>query len=221
LGSRPIQRACKVASQKRKFGVKESVREWTLTFPREFPPYELESRWTLECLKSDCRGQNSMDWRIFYTNEKILKLICRKWVHITHLDIWNTSYGQKKGRESKSNWQFDSQPLKVDNQLDFLMCKWRATYRWKALNENYNFSLDLNFIEGLHTKLWGSKVARVPTLGISKLHLGVLGQKCHLDVGLVKKHKVYYKGKGGDFPQVQAMVSIVNPSSPWFACGSF
>jgi hypothetical protein len=26
------------------------------------------------------------------------------------------------------------------------------------------------------------------------------------------KHKVYYKGEGGGFPQVRAMVSLVNPN---------
>jgi hypothetical protein len=34
--------------------------------------------------------------------------------------------------------------------------------------------------------------------------------KCHLDVGLVERHKVYYKGEGGGFPQVWVVVSIVN-----------
>jgi len=42
-----------------------------------------------------------------------------------------------------------------------------------------------------------------------------LGTKCHLDVGLMKKHKVYYKGEGGGFPQVQAVVSLVNPNCSW------
>jgi hypothetical protein len=46
----------------------------------------------------------------------------------------------KKGWES--NFQFNSQPLKVDNCHDLLVCKWRATYHWKALNEGYNFVLD-------------------------------------------------------------------------------
>ncbi len=32
--------------------------------------------------------------------------------------------------------------------------------------------------------------------------------------GLVAKHKVYYKGKGGGFPQVRAVVSLVSPSLP-------
>jgi len=26
--------------------------------------------------------------------------------------------------------------------------------------------------------------------------------KCHLDVGLVERHRVYYKGEGDGFPQV-------------------
>jgi len=38
------------------------------------------------------------------------------------------------------------------------------------------------------------------------------GTKCHLDVGLVERHIVYYKGEGGGFPLVLAMVSFVNPS---------
>jgi hypothetical protein len=35
--------------------------------------------------------------------------------------IHNTSYGQKKGRESKC--QFDSQPLKVRNRFELCVCK--------------------------------------------------------------------------------------------------
>jgi len=58
---------------------------------------------------------------------------------------------QKKGRES--NCQFDSRPLKVKNRHDFLVCTWCATYRWKTLNQGYNFSSDLASIKGLHTKL--------------------------------------------------------------------
>jgi len=46
------------------------------------------------------------------------------------------------------------------------------------------------------------KVAGVPTVGILGLPLGSPGTKCHLDVGLVEKHKVYYKGEGGGFPKV-------------------
>jgi hypothetical protein len=40
------------------------------------------------------------------------------------------------------------------------------------------------------------------------------GTKCHLDVGLVERHRVYYKGEGGDFPQVRAVMSLVSLSLP-------
>ncbi len=81
-------------------------------------------------------------------------------------------------------------------------------------SQRYNFSLDLISIEGLHAKLWGPKVVGVTTLGISRLSFGSPGTKCHLDVGLVERHIVYYKGEGGGFPQVQAMVSLTNLSLP-------
>jgi hypothetical protein len=37
----------------------------------------------------------------------------------------------------------------------------------------------------------------------------------HLDVGPVGNHKIYYKGKGGGFPQVRVMVSLVCLSCLW------
>jgi len=83
---------------------------------------------------------------------------------MTHLDISNKSYGQKKSQES--NW------LRVKNHPDFLVCKWRATYHWKALDEGYNFVVDLISIGGLHTKLWAPKAARIPVVGISGLPFG-------------------------------------------------
>jgi len=206
-------RACKVASQEGSPRVKDSVREWTLTLPKELPLWKVETRWILECSKSNCKGQNSMAWKVFYTIENLLKLRCLKWAQMTHLDIWNTSYGQKKGRES--NWQFDFRPLKVKNRPNFLTCRWRATYHWKSLAKGYNFVLELISIRGLHTKLWGPKIAGVLTLVILGLPLGSPGTKSHLDVGFVERHKVYYKGEGGGFPQVGAVVNLVNPSCPW------
>jgi len=52
------------------------------------------------------------------------------------------------------------------------------------------------------------KVVGNPTLGILGLPFGSFGTKCHLDVGLVKRHIIYYKGEGGGFPQVWAVVSL-------------
>jgi hypothetical protein len=61
-------------------------------------------------------------------------------------------------------------------------------------------------------KLCASKVTRVLIVGISGLPFGSHGTKSHLDVALVERHRVYYKGEGGGFPQVRAMVSLVCPS---------
>ncbi len=94
------------------------------------------------------------------------------------------------------------------------MCRPCATYHWKALNEGYNFASDLNVIKGLHTKLCAPKVAGVPVVGILRLPLGSPGTKNHLDVALVERHTIYYKGEGGGFPQVRAVVNLVSPRLP-------
>jgi hypothetical protein len=51
--------------------------------------------------------------------------------------------------------------------------------------------------------------------GFRDSRTGVPGKKSHLDVGPVESHKVYYKGEGGGFPQVRAVVSLVCPCCPW------
>jgi hypothetical protein len=40
-------------------------------------------------------------------------------------------------------------------------------------------------------------------------------KKVHLDVGPIDKHIVYYKGEGGGFPQVRAVVNLVCSCCPW------
>jgi hypothetical protein len=39
-----------------------------------------------------------MAYDIFYIIGKLLERKYLKWAFIAHLDIWNISYGQKKGR---------------------------------------------------------------------------------------------------------------------------
>jgi hypothetical protein len=95
-------------------------------------------------------------------------------------------------------------PLTTKSQESpqFFPCRWRATYCWKDLDKGYNFAWIVIAIEGMHTKLWSPKVVRVSTLRISGLPFGRLERKCHLDVGLVDRHKIYYKGEGDGFSQV-------------------
>ncbi len=102
---------------------------------------DLESSGTPENSELACRGQNTLHWGVLYINEKFLKCRCPKWPRMSHLDICNPSYWQKKGRES--NWQFDSRPLKVGNRPLPNICRWIAIGHWKALEESYNFGLDL------------------------------------------------------------------------------
>jgi len=45
-------------------------------------------------------------------------------------------------------------------------------------------------------------------------NFGTPRTKCHLDVGLVERHIIYYKGEGGGFPQVWAVVSFVSLNLP-------
>jgi hypothetical protein len=152
-----------------------SMREWTLTLPRQLPLWEMESWWTLETSESNFRGQNLMACHVLYIIGKLLERRCLKWARITYLDIWNTSYGQKKSRES--NCQFDSRPKKVGNRPNLLSSRRHATYRWKTLDKSYNFSSDHILIQGLLAKLWGSKVAGIPFGAISWLLLGNPGRE--------------------------------------------
>jgi len=118
-----------------------------------------ESSETPEISEFNCRGQNTLHWNVFYIIGKLSRCRCRKWACIGHLDICNTSYGKKKSRES--NWQFNSRPLKIRNRPDPGACRWSTIHHGKALEESYEFSLDLIPIRGLSKALWPHKVPGV------------------------------------------------------------
>jgi hypothetical protein len=141
---------------------------------------------TPETSEKDLRGQISMPRGVLYINGKLLKRRCLKWARIAHSDIWNTSYDRKKGQESNSreSASFDSRPLKVGNRPEILGCRRRATYRWKVLDESYNFASDRTSIRGLLAKLWGFKVPGVPQGGISGLPAGSPGSEKPFGCGL-------------------------------------
>jgi hypothetical protein len=168
---------------------------------------KMESSGTPENLEDDLRGQISLPWRVLYINGKLLKRRCPKWPCIAHLDICSPSYGQKKGRES--NCQFDSRPLKVGNRPFPDIALRSATWRWKALDESYNFGLKL-----VPIRVWGKELRPSKVLGlqpeiISGLQLGSPGKKSHLDVASAESYRVYYMGEGGGFPRVRTVVSQV------------
>ncbi len=103
------------------------------------------------------------------------------------------------------------------------MCKWFSTYCWKALNEGYNFALDLITIKGLHTKLWvpqswDSKVAGVPTLGIPGPPLGNPKTKCVLwpVIEYIIRGKVVASPKSGPWWVLWIRVSSWNSSTSFY-----
>jgi hypothetical protein len=168
----------------------------------------LESSGTPVMLELDCRGQNTSHWGVLYTVGKVLKFRCRKWPCMGHSNIYNISYGQKKGWES--NWQFDSRPPKVRNRPDPEVCRMSATHCWKVLEENYRFASDLVPIQGLSQELWPPKVPGIQTGTVLGLPLGSSGNKSHLDAGAVEQRREYYMGEGGGFPRVWAVVSLMS-----------
>jgi len=119
----------------------------------------LESTRTPECFELDNKVQNTSYWGVLGVIGKVLKRKYRKWPRIRHSDICSPSYGQKKGRES--NWQFDSRPQKVGNRTVFDVRFESATWRWKALDESYNFDSGLVSIRVWGEELWPSKVPGV------------------------------------------------------------
>jgi len=120
---------------------------------------DLESSETPGCLELDSKAQNTFHWGVLGVIGNFLKRRYRKWPRIGHLDICSPSYGQKKGQES--NWQFDSRPLKVGNRpLPDLRIE-SATWRWKDIDEGYNFGSDLVAIRFCSRELWASKVPRL------------------------------------------------------------
>jgi hypothetical protein len=116
----------------------------------------LESSGTPKNSELELKAQNTSHWGVLGVIGKFLKF---KWSWIGHLDICSPSYGQKKGR--KSNWQFDSRPLKVGNRPLPDVCSKSATWRWKALEESYNFRSNLVPIRARGEKLWTPKIPGV------------------------------------------------------------
>jgi hypothetical protein len=194
-----------------------SAREWggvNPHTPKGVQLWELESRWILESSGGDFKGQNSMARAVLYTIGKILERRCLKWARIAHLDIWKISYGQKKGRES--NCQFDSRPLKVGNRPDLLVGR-GVRHIVGKLSMRATTLLQTAFQSEVCSQSYGAPKSRKSQLirRFQDSHLGVPGQKVHLDVASVERRRVYYKGEGGGFPQVGAVLSLVCPGCPW------
>jgi hypothetical protein len=133
---------------------------------------DLESSGTPDCLGFNSKAQNTSHWGVLGVIENFLKRRYRKWPRICHLNICNSSYEQKKGRES--NWQFDSRPLKVGNRPFPNLRIESAIRHWKDLDEGYKFGSDLVAIRLCNRELWAPKVTRLQPGQFRDSNLGVL-----------------------------------------------
>jgi len=153
---------------------------------------------TPKTLEFNRKGQNTLHWGVLYIIGKLSKCRCRKWSLMGHLNICNTRYGKKKGRES--NWQFDSRPLKVRNRPNPGACRWSVIHYFKDLKENYKFASDLIPIGGLNKELWPHKVPGVQTETVSGLLLGNPRTKSRSDVGATERRRKPWGRGGGNNP---------------------
>ncbi len=170
----------------------------------------MESSGTPECSELDSKGQNTSHWGVLGVIENVLKRRYRKWPRIGHLDICSPSYGQKKGWES--NWQFDSRPRKVGNRPLPDVRFGSATWRWKDLDEGYNFGSDLVAIQLRSRELWQFKVPGVPPGQFRDSISGVL-TKCAIRVPPPRSNAKYTIGsKVVAYSRVRAVVSLMCPS---------
>jgi hypothetical protein len=80
-----------------------------------------------------------------------------------------TSVAQVMGK------RVDSRPLKVENRPLFDVRFGSATWRWKDLDEGYNFGLDFIAIQFCSRELWRFKVPGVPPGQIRDSISGVSG----------------------------------------------
>jgi hypothetical protein len=122
----------------------------------------MESQWTPKSLEGDCRRKNSMVWKVIFIIGELLERGCLKWVCMTHLDIWNTSDGQKKGQES--NWQFDSRPLKVRNRPNFFCVQVTCNIPLESSRQGLQLCFRPHLNQSFARKVIGMQSCRSPNV---------------------------------------------------------
>jgi hypothetical protein len=173
--------------------------------PNTWKSWELESFGTPECLELNSKGQNTLHWGVLGVVGKVLKRKYRKCPSIGNSDICSPSYGQKKGWESR--------PLKVGNQPFSDVQFKSATWRWKDLDEGYNFGLDLITIQLCSWELWRFKFLGVPSGQFRDSISGVPGICAIWMPPPWRAAENTIGSKVVAYSQVRAVVSLMCPSA--------
>jgi len=137
----------------------ECKRVWGNEPPHSQVNSHFESR-TPKFLEGNCKGQNSLDWRVFLYHWKAFETKMFKmgshdpFKHLKH-KLWpKEGPGVKLAVWLPTTKNFKSPWLPCIQ----VVCHIPLKSSWWG----YNFSWYHTSIGGLHTKLWASKVAKVP-----------------------------------------------------------
>jgi hypothetical protein len=174
--------------------------------PNTWKSWELESSGTSECSELDSKGQNTSHWGVLGVVGKVLKCRYRKWPHISNSDICNPSYRQKK-------WPPKLWPLKVGNRCLSDIRLECAIWRWKDLDEGYNFGSNLVAIQLCSRELWRFKVPGVSPERFRDSISGVLGICAIWMPPSWRAAENTIGNKVVAYSQIQAMVSLVCSSA--------
>jgi hypothetical protein len=182
------------------------VREWILTLPSELPLWELESRWTPKSLEKNYRGQNPLDSKIPYIIENLLERMFKMGSHDWFEWLKHKLWAKERPKIKLSIWLSSTKSQKSP----WLPCVQVACH---ISLESSRRGLQLCFRPHLNQrfahKVMGLQICGSPILRISKL--GSFKTKWHLGVSPMARHKIYYKGEGGGFPQIRIVVSLASP----------
>jgi len=142
--------------------------------------------------------------------EKFLILLKISWACMTHLGkhkLW-----PKEGSGVKVPIWFlvtKSRELPWFTYMQ-MACHIPLENSWKGLQFCFTPHLNLRF----EKKLWTSKVAKSQFREFRDSQVWSIGTKWHLGARPMARNREYYKGKGGGFPQVYIVVSLVSLCLP-------
>jgi len=166
------------------------------------PLWEFEFQWTPESSGSDYRGENPLDWKKKLYHWKDIK------THMSKMGL-HDPFGHLK----QKLWPKERLGVKLTVWLPTI--KSQESTQFPCVQVACNIPLESSqqglqlFFRPHLNRRYAHKV-----MGPQSCKSPNFGTKCHLHVGLVERRRVYYKGGGGAFLQVQAVVSLVSSRLP-------
>ncbi len=140
LGLATKERAYKGAGQKWSsrvtFHAPESVRDYegmNPHIPKWAPTLGVGVPMDFQIFKGRLWGSKLIGLKSYLYHQKALKTWMSKMGSHDPFEYLKHKLWPKEGR--KLNYQFDSQPLKVENRPDLLAWRWCVTHLWKVLNK--------------------------------------------------------------------------------------